>query len=157
MLLYRPSFLLSQEPLKVVEEPPAIALPDQPTCEECKEKFGDSFLLQKFDYLVCDGCRWDTFEPIYQIHYYVCYYFFILTNLVAKSFGTKSKTNCFADASLKNRDTYVKNVFIFILSLAFNILINNNLRFYFFKMFFPAWQLKKFWFYNTFEFTLHTL
>ncbi|XP_054278818.1 DNA repair protein complementing XP-A cells homolog [Macrosteles quadrilineatus] len=41
----------------IVEDLPAICIPDQPTCEECKEKFGDSFLLKSFDYPVCDGCR----------------------------------------------------------------------------------------------------
>lgn len=46
-----------KEPKEVKEIPPPIIEPERPTCEECSEKFGDSFLFQNFDYPVCDTCR----------------------------------------------------------------------------------------------------
>ncbi|XP_046662465.1 DNA repair protein complementing XP-A cells homolog [Homalodisca vitripennis] len=47
----------NEEIVNIVEDIPPLSIPDQPTCEECKQKFGDSFLLKSFDYNVCDGCR----------------------------------------------------------------------------------------------------
>lgn len=40
-----------------METPPPIIEPERPNCLECKQKFPDSFLLQHFDYPVCDACR----------------------------------------------------------------------------------------------------
>ncbi|XP_065217677.1 DNA repair protein complementing XP-A cells [Planococcus citri] len=41
----------------IAEKPPPILPPDQPSCLECQKDFGGSFLLEKFDYNVCDECR----------------------------------------------------------------------------------------------------
>ncbi|RZF44736.1 hypothetical protein LSTR_LSTR000688 [Laodelphax striatellus] len=42
---------------KVEEMPEPLKDSDRPNCEECNEKFGASFLLQNFNYPVCDNCR----------------------------------------------------------------------------------------------------
>ncbi|KAH0540305.1 DNA repair protein complementing XP-A cells homolog [Cotesia glomerata] len=47
---------LEQQMLKI-EEIPAPIIENLPQCEECKKDFKDSYLLQKFDYAVCDACR----------------------------------------------------------------------------------------------------
>ncbi|XP_033219311.1 DNA repair protein complementing XP-A cells homolog [Belonocnema kinseyi] len=47
---------LEEEMLKIVDVPAPI-VSGLPTCDECKAEFKDSFLLQKFDYSVCDACR----------------------------------------------------------------------------------------------------
>ncbi|XP_043282808.1 DNA repair protein complementing XP-A cells homolog [Venturia canescens] len=47
---------LEEELLKIVEEPAPIIL-GLPICEECQKEFKDSWLLQKFDYSVCDSCK----------------------------------------------------------------------------------------------------
>ncbi|XP_008549586.1 DNA repair protein complementing XP-A cells homolog [Microplitis demolitor] len=47
---------LEQEMLKIVDIPAPIVV-NLPQCEECKKEFKDSYLLQKFDYVVCDACR----------------------------------------------------------------------------------------------------
>ena len=39
------------------EKPAPIVEPDQPSCLECKENFGESYLLRNFDYEVCDKFR----------------------------------------------------------------------------------------------------
>lgn len=47
---------LEQQMLKIRTEPePVIGKFNQ--CEECQQKFGDSYLLQTFDLVVCDKCR----------------------------------------------------------------------------------------------------
>ncbi|XP_034939189.1 DNA repair protein complementing XP-A cells homolog [Chelonus insularis] len=47
---------LEQEMLKLTEIPAPI-VEGLPSCEECKKEFKDSWLLQKFDYAVCDLCK----------------------------------------------------------------------------------------------------
>ncbi|XP_057324532.1 DNA repair protein complementing XP-A cells homolog [Microplitis mediator] len=47
---------LEQEMLKIVDTPAPIVV-NLPQCEECKKEFKDSYLLQKFDYAICDACR----------------------------------------------------------------------------------------------------
>lgn len=47
---------LEKELVKIVDIPAPI-VSDLPVCEECKKEFKDSYLLQKFDYLVCNTCR----------------------------------------------------------------------------------------------------
>lgn len=48
---------LEEQMLQLTAELPPIIDPDLPQCEECKKKFNDSYLLQKFDLSVCDTCR----------------------------------------------------------------------------------------------------
>ncbi|KAF4519165.1 hypothetical protein B566_EDAN008228 [Ephemera danica] len=57
-------FLLEQkdgeatEPtMRTVEQPPPFIEPERPSCEECSEKFIESFLMTNFDHPVCDKCR----------------------------------------------------------------------------------------------------
>jgi len=42
--------------LKIADEPAPI-VSGFPTCEDCDKEFKDSYLLQKFDYSVCDSCK----------------------------------------------------------------------------------------------------
>lgn len=44
-----------------IADEPAPIVSGFPVCEECKKDFKDSYLLQKFDYSVCDSCRWVLF------------------------------------------------------------------------------------------------
>ncbi|XP_011640974.1 DNA repair protein complementing XP-A cells homolog [Pogonomyrmex barbatus] len=47
---------LEQQMLKIVTEPdPVIGTLNE--CEECQQKFGDSFILRTFNLVVCDKCR----------------------------------------------------------------------------------------------------
>ncbi|KAL6266893.1 hypothetical protein P5V15_003720 [Pogonomyrmex californicus] len=47
---------LEQQMLKIVTEPdPVIGTLNE--CEECQQKFGDSYLLHTFNLVVCDKCR----------------------------------------------------------------------------------------------------
>jgi len=45
------------EMTQAVEKPAPIIEPDRPTCLECSEQFGESYLLTSFDYDVCDKCK----------------------------------------------------------------------------------------------------
>lgn len=47
---------LDKEMLKIVTEP-APFVSELPHCDECKQEFKDSYLLQTFDLNVCDTCR----------------------------------------------------------------------------------------------------
>ncbi|KAG7201139.1 hypothetical protein KM043_003930 [Ampulex compressa] len=47
---------IEEEMLKIMTEPAPI-LNSLPYCEECKNEFPDSYLLQTFDLSVCDKCR----------------------------------------------------------------------------------------------------
>ncbi|XP_017888226.1 DNA repair protein complementing XP-A cells homolog [Ceratina calcarata] len=47
---------LEEQMLNVVEELGPIII-NFPHCDECKQEFKDSYLLQKFDLSVCDNCR----------------------------------------------------------------------------------------------------
>jgi len=42
---------------QAVEKPAPIIEPDRPTCLECSEQFGESYLLTSFDHEVCDKCK----------------------------------------------------------------------------------------------------
>lgn len=52
--------------LKIAEEPGPIVM-GLPICEECQKEFKDSWLLQKFDYSVCDLCRYFQKHSIMKI------------------------------------------------------------------------------------------
>nr|CAG4645286.1 EOG090X0KP6 [Leptodora kindtii] len=41
------------------QDPAPIVEPDRPTCEECRDKFHDSFLYRSYSHPVCDSCRDD--------------------------------------------------------------------------------------------------
>ncbi|XP_006612910.1 DNA repair protein complementing XP-A cells homolog [Apis dorsata] len=47
---------LEEQMLKITSEPGPIVV-NLPHCEECKNEFKDSYLLQTFDISVCDKCR----------------------------------------------------------------------------------------------------
>lgn len=47
---------LEEQMLKITSEPAPILI-DLPRCEECKNEFNDSYLLQTFELSVCDDCR----------------------------------------------------------------------------------------------------
>ena len=43
--------------IEIIEQPPPILPPDQPTCEDCSRDFAESYLYNTFDHSVCDDCR----------------------------------------------------------------------------------------------------
>jgi len=47
----------SEANVRLTEEPPPVLPPDQPTCEECKKDFAESYLFKMFNYAVCDECK----------------------------------------------------------------------------------------------------
>ncbi|OAD53092.1 DNA repair protein complementing XP-A cells like protein [Eufriesea mexicana] len=47
---------IEEQMLQITSEPAPIII-NLPHCDECKEEFKDSYLLQTFDVLVCDKCR----------------------------------------------------------------------------------------------------
>jgi len=47
----------SSQPAPVMETLGPILPYDQPSCQTCEKKFGDSFLFRTFEHEVCDNCR----------------------------------------------------------------------------------------------------
>jgi len=45
------------EKIEIIEQPPPIQPPDQPTCEDCNKDFAQSYLFNTFDHSVCDECK----------------------------------------------------------------------------------------------------
>ena len=43
--------------IEIIEQPPPILPPDQPTCEDCNRDFAESYLFNTFEHSVCDECR----------------------------------------------------------------------------------------------------
>ena len=45
------------EVIEILEQPPPVLPPDQPTCEDCHRDFAQSYLLNTFSHSVCDDCK----------------------------------------------------------------------------------------------------
>jgi len=45
------------EKIEMIEQPPPVMPPDQPTCEDCDRDFAQSYLYNTFDHNICDECK----------------------------------------------------------------------------------------------------